>query len=287
MTSYPIIILLLSILFCTVTTVLAVMLKRSNSNKDKLLAAMQASLSSRREAEQDGAIFEDNLRSAELTTRLQQPRLNVQQQSHSTAPERYRYIQSMVEMGLNAQKIAATLSMSLHETTQIITLIRMANPPRQNDTSPLPLPEANDSRSNQHVWSSWTAATKNESHLNSGDEFSSANYSVPKLENDCHITPMNGISAFHSLFSCKKNKKISCKALNQPASKEHPGKNCASHQPPASAQSGVVHKSRKLARWLKIRAFPPCLRSQGSREPPRNPLPRNNNLSPAPLSGYT
>jgi hypothetical protein len=28
------------------------------------------------------------------------------------------------------------------------------------------------------------------------------------------LSPMNGISAFRSSFSCKKNKKMSCKALN-------------------------------------------------------------------------
>jgi hypothetical protein len=291
MTSYPIIILLfsalqliflfflqenelqkalipfigVSILFCTVTTVLAIMLKRSNSNKDKLLAEMQVSLSSLRETDLDGEIFEDNLRSAELTTRFQQPRLNVQQQSHSTAPERYRYIQSMVEMGLSAQKIAATLSMSLNETTQIINLIKMANPPRQNDSSPLPLPEVNNSRSNQHVWLSRPVAMNHESHLISGDRFCHEalceKYLVSEVENTFH--------------------------LNHHAPQELPVKNCASHQAPASAQSGVVHKSRKLARWLKIRALPLCLRSQGGREPPRKPLPHTANLSPAPLSGYT
>jgi len=249
------------------------MLKRSNSNKDKLLAEMQASLSSLRETDQDGAIFEDDLRSAGLTTRFQQPRLNVQRQSHSAAPERYRYIQSMVEMNLSAEEIAATLSMSLHETTQIITLIRMANPPRQDDTSALPSPEGKNSRSNQHsnqhsnqnILSRWTAAAKNEKQKDSGDVILTTalcqDSSASELKNDCHRT--------------------------KPTTTQHPGKKCASHQPPASAQSGVVHRSRKLARWLRIRAFPTCLRSQGSREPPRKPLPRDNNLSPAPLSGYT
>ncbi len=237
-----------SILFCTVTTVLAVMLKRSNGNKDKLLAEMQASLSSRREAEQDGAIFEDNLRSAGLITRLQQPRLNVQQQNQSTAPERYRYIQSMVEMGLDAQKIAATLSMSLHETTQIITLIKMANPQRQDDTSPLPSPEAKDAGHTQHDWSRCPAATKQENH------------SVPECANDFCIN-------HHQTTKLTVKKHVSLHI-------------------PASDQSGVLHKSRKLARWLRIRAFPSRLRSQGSREPPRRPLPRTSNLLVVPLSGY-
>jgi hypothetical protein len=151
MTSYPIAILLTSILFCTGTTVLAVMLKRSNSNKDQLLTKMQATMDARKKyspgkvqelqlATQTN-IFNENLRAAELTTRLQQPRLSVQQCRYSPAtPERYRYIQSMVKNGMSAQEIASTLSMSLHaatlamslhETTQIVTLIRMAHPQQQ------------------------------------------------------------------------------------------------------------------------------------------------------------
>lgn len=149
MTSSSIIILLTSILFCTVTIVLASMLKRSNNSKDKLLAEMQAALSLLQRSgnnqgndlntEQSTTIFDDNLRAAELTTRLQQPRLTAQQGSYAPAPpERYRYIQSMVEKGLNVEEIASTLSMSLHETTQLVTLIRMAHPQHRNNESSLP-----------------------------------------------------------------------------------------------------------------------------------------------------
>jgi len=259
MTSYPLI-LLFSILLCTVTTALAIMLKRSNITKDKLLAQMQAPLSSQQDigqehhkpggTAQDEALFEASLRSAGLTTRFQQPRLLVQQQIHcSAAPERYRYIQSMVEMNLSAPEIAATLSMSLQETTQIITLIKMANPRLQDDTSVLPSPEAKEPRSHQHGWTKRPTATNHENH------------SVPELENDLHI--------------------------NHHHTKEDPVKKCAPYQPLASEPSGVARKSRKLARWLRIRAFPPCLRSQGGREPPQQPPPHAPNLAPAPLSGYT
>ena len=82
--------------------------------------------------------FDDNLRAAEITTRLQQPRLTAQQgSSASAAPERYRYLQTMVEKGLSAQEIASTLSMSLPEITQLITLIRVANPQHEINEPPL------------------------------------------------------------------------------------------------------------------------------------------------------
>ena len=155
MTHSSLLILLFSILFCSGTCVLAVLLKRSNSTKDKLLAEMQASLHSLKrgelagddaaETEQDGVFFKENLRSAEITTKLQQPRLTVQQNSNSSsAPERYRYIQSLLEKGLSAEDIASTLSMSLHETTQIVALIRIATPKQLNAAAP-PRPSTNES----------------------------------------------------------------------------------------------------------------------------------------------
>ncbi len=152
MTSYSIAILLISILFCTVSTVLTIMLKRSNNNQGKLLAEMRAALEVQQtnaeyQDEQKGNcrtvnIFDDNLRTAELTTRLQHPRLTMQQGSSSPAtPERYQYIQSMVEKGMNAQEIASMLSMSLHETTQLVTLIKMVRQPQPSNEGHLPTQE--------------------------------------------------------------------------------------------------------------------------------------------------
>ena len=138
MTRYHIAILLIGVL-CTVSILLAIMLKRSNSNKDKLLTEMQATLNGLQDSsagermhikdEPAVNIFDDNLRAAELTTRLQQPRLTMQQSGYvPAAPERYRYIQPMAEKGLSAQEIASMLSMSLHEATQLVTLTRVARP---------------------------------------------------------------------------------------------------------------------------------------------------------------
>lgn len=140
MTSYSLTILLTSILFCTVSTVLMIMLKRSNTSQAKLLRAMQASLESRptngEGQERTAALFDDNLRAAELTTRLQQPRLTLQQCGYSAAtPERYQYIRSMVDQGMSATEIAAMLSMSLHETSQLVALIRVTRQHNSSDTS--------------------------------------------------------------------------------------------------------------------------------------------------------
>lgn len=232
MTHSSLLILLFSILFCSGTCVLALLLKRSNSTKDKLLAEMQASLHSLKrsglagddtaETEQDGVFFKENLRSAEITTKLQQSRLTVQQNSNfASAPERYRYILSLLEMGLSAKDIASTLSMSLDETTQIIALIRIANPGQLDAVSPTPFMEESN-HLNQHV----------------------------------------------------------------PAIKPAAGKSVT--QPPSLPQKlEVANKSMKLARWLRLHASTASLRKQGSREPPRNPLPHKTGLRCDPLSGYT
>jgi hypothetical protein len=251
MTNHHLIILLFSILFCTGSTIVAFLLKRSNSSKDKLLAQMQSALrchqGSSVEYGPNAALFDEDLRSAALTTRLQQPRLHVQQNSvGAAAPERYRYIQSMAEMGLSAEEIASTLSMSLHETTQIITLIKMASPKQQDTVKPLPTscaavtdcPVATHGRPvEKGILRRPPVAEKSET--------------VRKSQ-----TPMNGTSAFRSPLSCKKNKQVGCKA-------------------------------QKLARWLKTRALPSLLRKQSSREPPRKLLPGKDPLFPTPLSGYT
>ena len=142
MTTYSLTILLISILFCTVSTVLMIMLKRSNTNQAKLLSQMQASLETRpkngddqEDHQRTAALFDDNLRAAELTTRLQQPRLTLQQCGYSPAtPERYQYIRSMVDQGMSAADIAAMLSKSLHETSQLIALIRVTRQHSASDT---------------------------------------------------------------------------------------------------------------------------------------------------------
>jgi len=234
MTNYSLTILLISILFCTVSTVLTIMLKRANNNQEKLLAEMRATLGTQQnnaedQEEQKGNyrtanIFDDNLRAEELTTRLQHPRLTMQQCGSSPAtPERYGYIQSMVEKGMNAQEIASMFSMSLHETTQLVTLIKMARQPQPcNNEGHLPVQE---SAGNQNMHSATLDQTVR-------------------------------------LYAHK--------------------------QAPAPRLSGTINKSIKLARWLKGRALAPCLRKQGSREPPPHPLPRDQGIPYHPVpAGYT
>lgn len=225
MTPLSLTILLFGVLCCGGASFLAIRLRRSITSKDKLLAEMQAALRSRQDVPDDGEepslVFEEDLRRAALTTRFQEPRLNLQQNSQASAtPERYRYIQSMVEMGLDAREIASALSMSLAETTQLITLIKMTSTMRQNSVTSLPSSETRDEDG------------------------------------------------------------------SRPLTRVEPAEKCTPCRLPVAEKSGPIHKSPKLARWLKARALPSFLRRQSSREPPRAPLPGNAQLPRSPLPGY-
>lgn len=132
MTTSTIAILLMSTLGCLGASAGIFVLMRANRRKEQLLTELQNTLERSTPPCQDNntedALFGDNLRTAALTTRLQQPRLAVQQTCHANTPERYSYIKSLVAKGMDAQEIAALLSMSIHETTQIITLLNVAQP---------------------------------------------------------------------------------------------------------------------------------------------------------------
>ncbi|WP_163339264.1 hypothetical protein [Desulfopila sp. IMCC35008] len=74
--------------------------------------------------------FQKSLHEAEITTRLQQPRLEVQHANSSVkAPERYHYIKSLSEKGMGAEEIANILSISAHEASQLVTLSRLVASP--------------------------------------------------------------------------------------------------------------------------------------------------------------
>lgn len=74
--------------------------------------------------------FQKSLNEAEITTRLQQPRLATQHANTSVqAPERYHYIKSLSENGMEAKEIADILSISAQEATQLVNLSRLATSP--------------------------------------------------------------------------------------------------------------------------------------------------------------
>ncbi|TKB25814.1 hypothetical protein FCL47_11955 [Desulfopila sp. IMCC35006] len=71
--------------------------------------------------------FQNSLKTAELTTMLQKPRLNAQSTaSGPTLSGKYSRIKSLAEKGLSVDEIAAILGVSTHEARQLVNLSKLA-----------------------------------------------------------------------------------------------------------------------------------------------------------------
>jgi DNA-binding NarL/FixJ family response regulator len=71
--------------------------------------------------------FQNSLSEAELTTKLQQPRLASQiSPTNGSTPERYRFVHSLLGQGMSTEEIAGILSVSNHEAQQLVTLAKLA-----------------------------------------------------------------------------------------------------------------------------------------------------------------
>lgn len=72
--------------------------------------------------------FQNSLEEAELTTRLQKPRLHemLSPSTQRNTPEKYSYIHSLAEKGLSVEEIAAILTISTHEARQLVNLAKIA-----------------------------------------------------------------------------------------------------------------------------------------------------------------
>ena len=71
--------------------------------------------------------FQNSLKTAELTTLLQKPRLEAQGfGSGHNFSDKYRIIRVLAEKGLSIDEIASMLVISTHEARQLVTLSRLS-----------------------------------------------------------------------------------------------------------------------------------------------------------------
>lgn len=92
------------------------------------LAAAHLDMQALQQRYQDSLEFQKNLSEAEITTRLQQPRLSVQHgYDRKSAPERYLYVRSLAQTGMSAEEISSVLSISTQEAEQLVNLSRLAS----------------------------------------------------------------------------------------------------------------------------------------------------------------
>lgn len=71
--------------------------------------------------------FQNSLQAAQLTTKLQKPRLDAQHNAAAgTPPGKYSNIQLLADQGMSVEEIAASLAVSTHEAQQLVNLSRIA-----------------------------------------------------------------------------------------------------------------------------------------------------------------
>ncbi len=70
--------------------------------------------------------FTDSLTSAEVTTKLQVPRLQLKNQATPKVPEKYRYLVNMARSGMSRNEITDILDISSIEAEQLIKLVQIA-----------------------------------------------------------------------------------------------------------------------------------------------------------------
>lgn len=126
---------LLALLLCSVATWRSIVYHRKSEVRKKLLqeknetlAALQIKLNGLEEKEKKYDGFQETLNLAEITTKLQEPRLSAQNFNRTMSPpERYRYVHSLASGGMSPQEIASVLSISIHEADQLVNLARLAH----------------------------------------------------------------------------------------------------------------------------------------------------------------
>ena len=89
------------------------------------LADLRAELDKAEAANREQQQFLDMLNSAEITTRLQKPRLLLGQDRAPDMPEKYHYVSRMIARGISREDICRILAVSAVEVEQLVTLARI------------------------------------------------------------------------------------------------------------------------------------------------------------------
>jgi hypothetical protein len=129
------------VLLITLLLLVISLLALGKLRREKILLAGQLTETSRsleqatrelaalRLEQEESSVFKESLGTAQLTTRLQQPRLAAGGSSGGGSPERYRYVQSLADTGMADAEIATVLAISPHEIRQVLALSRLVRQP--------------------------------------------------------------------------------------------------------------------------------------------------------------
>ena len=104
------------------------LLFRENRELFQKNAELLSRCSELKERIEEAQVFKTSLADAEITTKLQATRTGYQSgEASAAAPERYNYINALSESGMEPEKIAELLSISIHEAQQLVSLSTLRN----------------------------------------------------------------------------------------------------------------------------------------------------------------
>ena len=128
-----ILLLLVSFMICCAVSLRLFLLKCKTKKTVETLSSTRKSLDTLQDQYQQlqnknqNSSFDSTLQKAELTTHLQKSRSQYHKKAGTILPpERYKYIRSLMENGLDSSGIASVLAISVQEAEQLVALSRLS-----------------------------------------------------------------------------------------------------------------------------------------------------------------
>jgi len=126
---YNTIIALSSIALCILIFLRSILIRESGKKQSKAFKALQNELQIIREQRDADQEFQNSLKHAEVSNKLQKSRAVYNgKENKLSAPERYGYARSMFQSGMATDKIASALGMSGYEINQLLKLTNLRLP---------------------------------------------------------------------------------------------------------------------------------------------------------------
>ena len=115
-----------SLILCLLIFCRSVSIRKRASKQSDTLSAMREELEEIKEQKRREQEFQTSLKQAEVVTELQKSRSAYgNKKDQLRAPERYGYARSMLQSGMQTEKIATALGMSCHEISQLLKLANL------------------------------------------------------------------------------------------------------------------------------------------------------------------
>lgn len=123
---YNTIITITALSLCVLLFIRSIFTRKSVKEQQNSLEALQNTLQIMKENEKRELEFQNDLKSAEVSTELQKTRSAYSNKKDKLqAPERYGYAQAMFQSGMTTDNIASSLGMSGYETNQLLKLAKL------------------------------------------------------------------------------------------------------------------------------------------------------------------